>query len=273
MAIGPTAFPYEEYRSAHLRRRPARTTAEEIPRLAQPHRPRRGRHHRQRHFRAYRHGRRRRNRSIPFHPESPSARCADAWQARAGRFGPPWSRTGDRGFLFRRGGDLRLGGLVLRGAGLDDSHRRQRVYLHLRDAGRTRRLDHRLGSDSRIRRLEHGRRGGLLGLHQQPARFVRHSPARRAEFARLFTRYRLGAAFQHHGLSHRDVSHGAAGVRHPRIGRRKQRHGRHQDPRHRGVLRRGQQIHSALQLAPVLPQSHAGSAHRRSHRFLHLHRI
>ena len=38
------------------------------------------------------------------------------------------------------------------------------LYLFLRDAGRDRRLDHRLGFDSRIRGRQHGGRGGLVGI-------------------------------------------------------------------------------------------------------------
>ena len=48
---------------------------------------------------------------------------------------------------------------LLRRAGLHDPHRRQRLHLRLRDAGRNLRLDHRLGPDPRIRLLQHERGG------------------------------------------------------------------------------------------------------------------
>ena len=50
----------------------------------------------------------------------------------------------------RRG--LRLHRPLLCRTGVDDSHCGQRLHLHLRHHGRAHRLDHRLGSDSRIRR-------------------------------------------------------------------------------------------------------------------------
>ena len=58
---------------------------------------------------------------------------------------------------------------LLRGTGFDDSHRRQRLHLCVRHSGRDLRLDHRLGSDSRIRRFQYGGRGRLLGLFQRSA--------------------------------------------------------------------------------------------------------
>ena len=45
--------------------------------------------------------------------------------------------------------------------------RGQRLHLRLRHAGRDLRLDDRLGPDSGVRRLEHGRGGGLLGVFQR----------------------------------------------------------------------------------------------------------
>jgi hypothetical protein len=73
--------------------------------------------------------------------------------------------------VFRIGGHrLRIRRHLLRRAGLHDPHRRQRVHLFLRHAGRNLRLDHRLGSDPGIRVLQHERGGGILGLFERPAR-------------------------------------------------------------------------------------------------------
>ena len=73
-------------------------------------------------------------------------------------------RSGDHAFVRAGGHRLPLRGAVLRGTGLDDSHRRQRLHVRLRDPGRDLRVDHRLGPDPRIRRLEHVGGGGILGL-------------------------------------------------------------------------------------------------------------
>ena len=68
---------------------------------------------------------------------------------------------------------------LLRRAGVDDPGLRQRLHLRLRDAGRARRLDHRLGPDPRVRRLGRGGRRRLGRLPQRPARLaVRRQPAR-----------------------------------------------------------------------------------------------
>ena len=69
----------------------------------------------------------------------------------------------------RRG--LRARGALLRRTGVDDSASGQRLRLCVRDARRTRRLDHRLGSDPRVRRRQRGR-GDLVGrLLQDVARW------------------------------------------------------------------------------------------------------
>ena len=83
--------------------------------------------------------------------------------------------------------------------------------------------------------------------------FGLHIP-RLAQYSRLFARDGLGGAFQHYGLRDRDDSYGAARGGHSRIGGRKQRDGRHQAPGDRGVLRRGQQVHSPIELEAVLTQ-------------------
>ena len=78
--------------------------------------------------------------------------------------GRPGAGSGDLALVRADGHRVQLRGAVLRGAGLDDPRRRQRLHLLLRHAGRDLRLDHRLGPDPGVRRLQHGRGGGLLGL-------------------------------------------------------------------------------------------------------------
>ena len=98
---------------------------------------------------------------------------------------------GDHPVLRPRRRDVRLLGARLRRAGLHHPGRRQRVHVLLRDHGRARGLDHRLGPDPRVRRLGGRRRGRLGGVLQRacssrcsaspcPSR----SPARRARAAR-----------------------------------------------------------------------------------------
>ncbi len=65
---------------------------------------------------------------------------------------------------------------LLRRTCLDDSDRGKRVYVRLRDARRDLRLDHRLGSHPRVRRVQHGGGRRILGVFQRhPRRFVRSS--------------------------------------------------------------------------------------------------
>ena len=88
--------------------------------------------------------------SARYHRELPAG-----WWNRAGsdaRAPAGWSF--DCHFIFSGGRSLQFCRTVLRGTGVDDSHRRQRLHLLLRDAGRNLRVDHRLGPHSRIRRQQ-----------------------------------------------------------------------------------------------------------------------
>ena len=80
---------------------------------------------------------------------------------------------GDCAFVHSGGDRLRICFGVLRGTGRDDSDCRQRVHVHLRDDGRTDRVDHRLGPDPGICRQQHGRERGILRAHGGPAGLVR----------------------------------------------------------------------------------------------------
>ena len=73
-------------------------------------------------------------------------------------------RAGHRPLVRPGRGRLPLRRPLLRRVRVDDPDRRQRLHLRLRDAGRARRLDHRLGPDPRVplRRLDG--RGRLVGL-------------------------------------------------------------------------------------------------------------
>ena len=79
------------------------------------------------------------------------ARC---WAASSPRSAPARNAAGAGGVAGVVRADrlrLRVRRAVLRRARRDGADRRQRLHLRLRDAGRVRRLDHRLGSDPRIR--------------------------------------------------------------------------------------------------------------------------
>ena len=111
------------------------------------------RHHRHRHLRAHRHGR-----------------------------GQP-GRPGDHDVVSRGGPGVRVRGALLRRVRLDDSDRRQRLHLRLRDAGRAGRLDDRLGPDPRVRRRLDDRGDRLERLHAAAAVGLRHHAAARRSAA------------------------------------------------------------------------------------------
>ncbi len=83
--------------------------------------------------------------------------------------------------------------LVLCRTGLDDSHRRQRLHLHLRDHGRVDRLDHRLGPDPRIRRQQHGSERRLLRPPGRHVRLVRLASRAALDFARVPALWTVGS--------------------------------------------------------------------------------
>ena len=107
--------------------------ANQLKRGGRPARPDRARHrrdHRHRHLRHPRRGDRRR-------------------------------RAGDHALVHPRRHHVRLLGALLRRAGLEHPGLRQRLHVRLRDDGRARGVDHRLGPDPRVRRLGGGGRGRL----------------------------------------------------------------------------------------------------------------
>ncbi len=125
------SVPHQEHRR-HARRGPRRWPEKG----AWPDRPDpdgHRRHRRHRHFRADRH------------------RRADR-------------RPGADGVVRHRRHRLRLCRAVLRRVRLDDPGRRLHLYLQLRHAGRTGRVDHRLGPAARIRAGHVGGVGRLVGL-------------------------------------------------------------------------------------------------------------
>ena len=79
-------------------------------------------------------------------------------------------RAVDRPLLRPRGRHVRLLRPRLRGARLGDPGLGQRVHVLLRDARRARGVDHRLGPDPRVRRLDRRRRRRLGRLPQRAAR-------------------------------------------------------------------------------------------------------
>ena len=145
-------------------------------------------------------------------------------------------RPVDHRLLRARGRHVPVLGLLLRRAGLVDPGLGQRVHLRLRDAGRARRVDHRLGPDPRVRRGGgRGRRrlgrlpevaAGLALRHHHPgvdrraARRRRHrQPARRLPRAR-----RVGAAHLRRARERaHEHLHGHHEGRHPHLLRRRRR--------------------------------------------------
>ncbi len=87
-----------------------------------------------------------------------------------GPLGHVWVHPGGR--------RLRLRGPLLRRAGVDDPHRRQRVHLLVRDHGRAGRVDHRLGPGARVRDRRRHRRHRLERVLQQAPQPVRHAASR-----------------------------------------------------------------------------------------------
>ena len=140
------------------------------------------------------------------------------------------------------------------GAGLD-------LYLHLRDAGRTGRLDDRLGPDPRIFHGRGRRRLRLVGLFQQPAGPDRHGAADRALVGdrRADRAGRRIARRRHRPCAcgrHRDDHHRSLDRRHARIGEAQQCHGRGEADRRLGLRggRRGLRQHG--ELASLHPAQH-----------------
>ncbi len=123
--------------------------------------------HRLRHLHPHRHGGGGRDSALPVDPARPGAGPAAARLRRRLHHRPAGRGPGDRPLVPADRHGVRLRRALLRRAGLDDPHRRQRLHLRLRHAGRDLRLDHRLGPDPGVRRLQHGRGGGLLRLSQR----------------------------------------------------------------------------------------------------------
>ena len=86
-------------------------------------------------------------------------------------------RAGDHDVVSVRRAGLRVRGAVLRRVRLDDSDRRQRLHLRLRDHGRVVRVDHRLGPHPRVRSRVDDRGDRLERLHAEAARGRRHRAA------------------------------------------------------------------------------------------------
>ena len=195
------------------------------------HHARHRRRDRRRHLRRDRHGRR--------------------GAAGAGWHGDPvWRRAGPRVLVPAARRRLRAGGALLRRAGRDDSAGGERVRLHLRHARGGRRVDHRVGPDSRVRGRQRGRRD-LLGrlLHDAAAR-RRPEPAgvaddrvphRTPQLQPRHPRPAAGGAArrgrararERAGLRDRDVHHVAAAARRARELAREQHHGDRQARRAR----------------------------------------
>ena len=152
--------------------------------------------------------------------------------------------------------------------------RRQRVHLLVRDFGRDRGLDYRLGPDSGIRRLQHVGGGRVLRLPAGPLR----------EYLRLPIAAGTGLPSIPGGgraqgrLQRACPGDHAAGDLGPGPGRTRKRprqydHGGDQDRGHPDFLRGRSEGDQSHQLAPVRAPRLLRRADRRLHRFLHLHRL
>ena len=102
------------------------------------------------------------------------------------------------------GGSVRARRTLLRGTGVDDSAGGQRLRLLVRDARRAGGVDHRLGSDSGIRRRQRGRRDLVGRLLQVAAARLGVADARLAD----------------HRLSHGAAQSRSGGARPARLPRR-----------------------------------------------------
>ena len=127
----------------------------------------------------------------------PSARASSRYHrelsAHRRHFRRPYARTSagrplHRHLVFPGRHGLQLRRTVLCRTGLDDSHRRQRLHLLLRDARRNLRLDHRLGPHPRIRRQQRGRRHRLRAYTKAQLGLLRRTLARSMVDARLGNR-------------------------------------------------------------------------------------
>ena len=163
--LGEPTFPEEEYRQADCRRGFAGAPAAQDAGTLVADRAGDRRHHWDRHFHSHRHRGGGRSPGSAFAPESAAAGCGAARDEGARDRRTAGRRAGHCAVVSAGGHCLRAGGTVLRGTGLHDSHRGQRLHLFLRHARRNRGLDHRLGPDPGIRRQQHGGGGGLLRLH------------------------------------------------------------------------------------------------------------
>ena len=132
--IGLTIPSHQEHRQVAFGRRSSRTPASQDARAVVADGAGGRSHHWRRHLCADGNGGGGRKPGGALAAEGAAAQCPDARRACHWNSGTARRRTGHRAFFFPGGGGLRAGGAVLRGAGLDDSHRRQRLHLHLRDA-------------------------------------------------------------------------------------------------------------------------------------------
>ena len=176
------AFLLQIHRQADLRLRGPGTPAQQIAGPLVADRAGHRRHHRFRNFHPHRHRGRRRILPGSVPPARAGARRNHQFRAHRQHRGsaharPPARRTVDCDFVLAGSDRLQLRRIVLRRAGLDDPHRRQRLHLLLRHARRNFRLDHRLGPHPRIRGLERRGRGRLCRIYESATGGLRPQPA------------------------------------------------------------------------------------------------
>ena len=137
-------------------------------------------------------------------------------------------RTRPDAFVRAFGPGLRLRRTLLRGIRRHDSAGRQRLYLRVRHARRVLRLDHRLGSDARIR---HGRQHGFFRLVESLHRTARHLPHQNAAVAGLRSLDGSAQAQKHHRAADGAGLRSDAGSRHAGLPRQVCRYLRARSPR------------------------------------------
>ena len=142
------------------------------------------RHHRLGHFRPDRHRRSGRALRGSLHPARPGPGPDRQFPAHGQHCGSadaraPGGRPFDCHLVSAGGGGLQFCRPVLRGAGVDDSDRGQRLHLLVRHAGRNFCLDHRLGPDPGICGEQRGGGCRLQRIRQSATGGVRSQFAQR----------------------------------------------------------------------------------------------
>ena len=183
-----------------------------------------------------------------------------------GKAAASYAGPGDHPVVRPGGHRLRLRRPVLRRTGRHDPRLGQRLHLCLCDRRRDLRLDHRLGSDPRIRHGRRDRGGRLVRLRRSvcSASFGIHLPPQWAqatgEVVKLADGTSATGILNLPAVADRSAAHRPADARHQGIGTRQQRHGGVQAVRRRHRHRRRRDLREQGELDPFIPRTPATSA-------------